>query len=87
MGVLYAIVGLLMGVVFSLVFVFAGLAGQLSEVTGGMRAGPLGFMLGIGSIIFFPICYGILGAVGGLIAAALYNVIAKYTGGIEIELG
>ena len=88
MGVLYAIFGLVMGVVFFLVFTLAGIAGNSSEYFAGrMHAGPLGFVLGAGSIVFFPICYGILGALSGLIGAALYNVVAKYTGGIEIELG
>ena len=85
-AVLYGILGLLMGIVFSVVFTVAGFARSSSpELQGQM--GPLGFMLGAGSIVFFPILYAVIGAIGGLIAAALYNVVAKYTGGIEIEIG
>jgi hypothetical protein len=85
MGVLYAIFGLVMGIVFFLLFTVVGIFGSSSEFA--THAGPLGFVLGAGSIVFFPICYGILGAIAGLIGSALYNVVAKYTGGIEIELG
>src|SRR5690242_16580420 len=84
-AVVYGILGLLLGIVFSVVFTVAGFAGNSSEVSN--RMGPLGFLLGASSIIFFPILYAMIGAIGGLIAAALYNVVAKYTGGIEIEIG
>jgi Transmembrane domain of unknown function (DUF3566) len=84
LAVLYGAVGLLMGAIFFLAFSVAGIFGSSSQIS--ENAGPLRFVLGAGSIVFFPICYAILGAIGGLIVAWLYNVIAKYTGGIEIEL-
>jgi len=36
--------------------------------------------------LFFPVFYGLIGAVGGLIMAGLYNVAAKYAGGIDVEI-
>jgi hypothetical protein len=83
-AVLYGIFGILMGIVFCLIFLLGALAGSpgLPE-----RRGAVGFLLGVGSIIFFPIFYALIGAVGGLIGAALYNFVAKHMGGIEIELG
>jgi hypothetical protein len=86
MAVLYAIFGLLIGAVLSLVFSFASIAGS-AGFPGGTRSGPMGLLFGVGSIIFLPILYAIFGAIGGLIAAGLYNIVAKYTGGIEIEIG
>src|SRR5262245_18741483 len=86
LAVLYAIFGLLFGAVISLVFMFGSLAGATGFGDGG-RSGVLGLIFGVGSIIFLPICYAIFGAIGGLIASALYNVVAKYTGGIEVDLG
>ena len=50
------------------------------------RGGLLGPSLGIASIILFPIIYGIIGFLAGIIGAAIYNLIAKLVGGIEIEL-
>jgi cobalamin biosynthesis protein CobD/CbiB len=35
--------------------------------------------------IFAPVFYGILGAIIGAIAAALYNVFAGWLGGVEME--
>jgi hypothetical protein len=37
-------------------------------------------------LFLMPILYGVLGFVVGIIAAALYNLVAKVTGGIEFEL-
>ena len=34
-------------------------------------------------IIFLPIIYAVLGFIAGIIAAFVYNVVAKWTGGIE----
>jgi hypothetical protein len=45
----------------------------------------LGLLFGFGSVIFMPLFYGILGFVFGLIAALLYNGVARLIGGVEIE--
>lgn len=45
-----------------------------------------GLLFGVGSVIFLPVFYGILGFVSGLIGALLYNGAARLIGGIEIEL-
>ncbi len=41
-------------------------------------------MFGFG--IFMPIIYGVMGFVGGIVAAALYNLFARWIGGIEVEV-
>jgi hypothetical protein len=43
---------------------------------------------GIGAIlaIFLPIFYAIAGFIGGVIVAFVYNLVAKWTGGIELVL-
>jgi hypothetical protein len=43
-------------------------------------------LFGVGFIIFLPIFYGILGFIGGLITAWTYNLVARFAGGLEIEL-
>ena len=41
-------------------------------------------MLGMG--IFMPIIYGVMGLIFGVIGAALYNLVARWIGGFEVEV-
>jgi len=79
-GVLYAAVGLVVGVIVSLAATIGGLAGrsEFGAFTGGL--------VGIGAIIVLPIFYGVLGLLVAVIAAWLYNLAAGYVGGIEIDV-
>jgi uncharacterized oligopeptide transporter (OPT) family protein len=43
-------------------------------------------VFGVGSVIFLPIIYGIMGFIGGIISAAIYNVVAGVVGGVELNL-
>ncbi len=82
-GVLYALLGLVMGLCFAL-FAMVGLgaaAASNDEVPGW-----LGSIFGIGAIVIFPIMYGVMGVIGGVIMAALYNLVASITGGLEIDV-
>ena len=79
-GLLYTILGLIIGGFIAL----ASMAGSmLSEQAHG---NPLGALLGVGAIIFFPLLYGCIGFIAALIGAALYNVAAGFVGGIEIDV-
>ena len=80
MGALDALLGLLIGAFVSL---FAMLGAALTQSAGG--SGNLKMLFGVGSIILFPILYGIIGFITGLLCGALYNVVASIAGGIEIE--
>jgi hypothetical protein len=82
-GVLYAILGFLIGACFALfALVGFGAASAGSEEVPGW----LGSVFGIGAIIILPIFYGVLGAIGGAVIAALYNHVAGMTGGIEMDV-
>lgn len=80
MGCLYALIGLIVGAVFSLF----SLVGVVAADTGGDRVAAM--LFGAGAVIIFPLMYGILGFISGLLIAALYNVCASAVGGLEIEL-
>jgi hypothetical protein len=80
-GVLYAIMGLLFGGVFSLVATLGAFAAPDTE-----GFGMLGALFGIGAVVIMPIFYGCMGFVMTLISAALYNLIAGMVGGIEIDV-
>lgn len=82
LGALYAGLGLIIGLFFSL-FALLGLA----AVLGGDHDGGLaGMLFGVGAVIALPLFYGVLGFIGGVISAFLYNLVAGIVGGIEIEV-
>jgi len=75
-GILGAMIGFILGVIYAFVFVVAGaISGEL----------PFGGIFGIFAVISFPIMYGIIGFVGGIIEAFLYNLVAGWIGGIELH--
>lgn len=78
-GVLYAALGLIFGFFFSVISLVAG-------SLGGSDAGAFGALFGVGAIILAPIFYGVMGFVFGGISAWLYNIIAGFVGGIEVDL-
>jgi len=78
LGCLYALLGLIIGGFISL-FALAGAA-----IGGGMQ-GASAALFGVGAVILLPILYGVFGFIGGIIGAALYNLVASLVGGIEIE--
>lgn len=77
---LYAVIGLIIGGIFSVVTA-AGAFGGAPD-TGAVF--PM--MFGAASIVLFPIMYACFGFVGSLIAAALYNVLAGTVGGVELDV-
>ena len=82
-GVLYAVMGLLMGVMFGALF---SLIPAMASPDGGGVPGWMAPMFGFGAIVFMPIVYGIMGFVGGAIAALIYNALAGVIGGLELRL-
>ncbi len=78
LGIVYAILGLLFGGIITLL-ALAGVA-----TTDGEE--ELGFMFGATAVIWFPLFYGAMGAISGAISALIYNLAAKWVGGVELEL-
>ena len=79
-GTLYAILGLIIGALFSL----AAMAGAMAS--GDDNAGIFGAMFGIGAIVLFPLLYGCMGFIVSLIGAWLYNILAGMVGGVEVDV-
>src|SRR5262245_19232858 len=83
-GVLYAGLGLLIGICFS---VFSMLLGSMASSNSELSGTPFfGMIFGAGAIIIMPIFYGVIGAIRGLITALLYNLVAGMIGGLEIDV-
>lgn len=81
-----AAVGLLIGIIYGLIFMVLGGA----MLAGGGRdsgmAGGSSFVIGLVMMIAIPIFYGVLGFIGGLIGGLVYNIAAGVVGGLELEL-
>jgi hypothetical protein len=76
-GLFFGIVlGLVLGLVAALVSNYAS-----STLTAQAGLGAYGWW----SLIIFPVLYGILYFIGGVIGAALYNLFASWVGGVKIE--
>jgi len=85
MGLMYAAIGVLFGLLSALFAVVGG--GAMLATGGGDGAMGGGMMMGMGvaAVIVLPILYGILGFILGLLSALFFNIAAKYAGGLEIE--
>jgi len=87
MALMYAGIGLVIGVLYAL---FAVVGGGAMMAMGGEEGAALGggMMMGMGlaAVIVLPILYGILGFIGGIISAFFFNLAAKYAGGLELEV-
>ena len=84
--VLYAAMGLLVGIMVALFSMVAGSLGSMASADNLGAARFVGFGMGVGAVIIFPICYGIFGGVIAAISAALYNLVAGWVGGLEVEI-
>jgi len=76
----YGLVMVCIGLILGLIYAFMGCAMTATDM------GGLGFGFGLIGIIILPILYGIMGWVSGAIGAAIYNLVAGWIGGIQIEL-
>jgi hypothetical protein len=79
-GTLYAVLGLIIGACVSLLSLVGGMFSD------AFRGAGIGALFGVGSIVLFPIFYGIIGFLAALIGAWIYNVVAGWVGGVEVDL-
>jgi hypothetical protein len=78
LGVLYGIMGLIFVPFFLIMSAVA------TQMPAEQRAGMMAF--GAGFAIFMPIIYGVMGFIFGALGALIYNLVAKWIGGIEVEV-
>jgi hypothetical protein len=83
--VTYAILGLVLGIFMAFLSMVAGSLGSMSQ-SAAPGAKLFGFGMGLGAIIFFPILYGLIGGIFGAIGAVVYNLVAGWVGGLEVDI-
>lgn len=83
-AIIAAAFGLLAGILIFLAGSAAGIAG--SSMAGSNDAG-MAWLSGMGalSIIVLPIFYAVIGFIAGAIQAFVYNLAARFVGGVRIE--
>jgi hypothetical protein len=81
--ILYAAIGLLFGALVTLGAVIASVFGLGSQES---MSGLGSLLFGMGAIVSLPILYGLIGLVSGAFASALYNLVAGWIGGLELDL-
>jgi hypothetical protein len=78
MALTYGVMGLLFCPIFLLGALFS------SHVPNQRPGGMIAF--GTGFAIAMPFIYAAMGFIGGVIGSFIYNIIAKWIGGIEVEV-
>jgi hypothetical protein len=80
-ALIYMVVVAIFAVPLALLFAIVGTASQFD--TGAPAAGPIGGIVFALIVIFF---YGLLGWVFTAIACVIYNLVAGWIGGIEVQV-
>jgi hypothetical protein len=75
----YGLIGFLIGVLFALL-------SMLGAALAPPEFGAFKVLFGIGAILFMPLCYGIIGGIFAAIGAAVYNLVARWVGGLEVDI-
>jgi hypothetical protein len=89
--VLYALMGLVLGICVAFFSMVAGSLGGLGHTPvpgsgASWDARSFGLGMGLGAIIFLPLFYGLVGGVFAAISAAVYNLAAGWVGGLEVDI-
>ena len=75
-----AVVDAIFGITIAILFNLLSLTGyNLTTYTASLLYGPV-------ALIALPLIYGELGFVVGLATAAIYNLLAKWIGGIKLDI-
>lgn len=81
-----AAMGLIIGVIYGLIFMVVGGAMMAGGGRDAGTAGASSLVIGLVMMIAIPVMYGLIGFIGGIIGALVYNVAAGVVGGLEIEI-
>jgi hypothetical protein len=84
LGIIFSFFGLIVGIIVAISSLQLRIASKSVE-NGVILAGlPTG--LELISMIAFPLFYGLIGFLAGILIAFIYNLVARIFGGLEIEV-
>ncbi len=81
-----AAMGLIVGIIYGLIFMVVGGAMMAGGGRDAGTAGASSLVIGLVMMIAIPVMYGIIGFIGGIVGALVYNVAAGIVGGLELEI-
>ena len=84
LGVLYAALGLLFVPFFAVAAIFGAFAEHAAQGRSGSAAIAGGLFLVMS--LMFPIFYGAMGFIFGVVTAAIYNLVAGWIDCLEVEV-
>jgi hypothetical protein len=80
-GAVMGVIGLLFGLIYGAILVVMGIVALVA----GQKAGIMLLAGGVAFVILAPLFYAALGFLFGALSAWIYNIVARYVGGIEVE--
>src|SRR5215212_868889 len=81
-----AAMGLIVGVIYGLIFMVVGGAMMAGGGRDSGTAGASSLVIGLIMMVAIPIFYGVIGFIAGALGGVIYNVASGVVGGIEFEL-
>ncbi|HLH09935.1 MAG TPA: hypothetical protein VKW78_22035 [Terriglobales bacterium] len=85
-GMVHAALGLLLIPFFLLMAFSMAIAGKQGNMNGNNPFAFLGPAFAIAMAVLAPVFYGLIGFITGAVGALLYNLMARWVGGIEMEV-
>lgn len=87
-GKIQGAIGVTLGTIVAIPLMVISLIGAGAGAAGNAPPGAAGAVLGMGICftLLLPVFYGVAGFIGGIIGAAIYNLVAGFVGGMEMEL-
>ena len=85
-AIIWFILGLIVGVLYGLFFIFFGAAMSSLAPEGQGMGLTESIAAGVVMIVAMPITYGIMGLIIGAIGTLAYNILAGMIGGIKFEI-
>lgn len=85
-AVTMAAFGVIIGVIYGLIFMIVGGAMMAGGGRNSGSAGASSLVIGLVMMVAIPVFYGVIGFLAGLLGGAVYNIAAGSVGGVELEL-